>query len=122
MPLLLQNFKAEFFKALAHPVRIRLLEALRVPKCVGELQLLLNMDQSSISQQLGILRSRNLLYTRKEGTSVYYSVRDPMLFDLLDAAQAIFTNQLADTRQLLAENDLDKGLDLARSCLIKNLD
>jgi DNA-binding transcriptional ArsR family regulator len=109
MPYTLQNFKAEFFKALAHPVRIRILEVLRdSEKSVTEIQSLLELDQSTVSQQLSILRSKSLLQSRKSGTSVFYSVRDPMLFDLLDIARSIFNNQLIDTQELLFLLDNEK--------------
>lgn len=104
MAYILQNFKAEFFKALAHPVRICILEALRdSEKSVSELQNLLGLDQSAVSQQLSILRTKGLIYGRKNGTSVFYSVSDPMLFNLLDVARAIFNNQLIDTKNLLSQ-------------------
>jgi ArsR family transcriptional regulator len=104
MPYALQNFKAEFFKALAHPVRIRILEVLRESeKSVSELQVRLDLDQSGVSQQLSILRTKGLIHGRKDGTSVFYSVSDPMLFDLLDVARTIFNNRLIDTRDLLSQ-------------------
>lgn len=104
MPDALQNFKAEFFKALAHPVRIKILENLRdTEKSVTELQALLGIDQSGVSQQLSVLRAKGLIIARKNGTSVYYSVKDPLLFQLLDVARAIFNNQLIDTKTMLSQ-------------------
>ena len=104
MPYTLQNFKAEFFKALAHPVRIRILEVLREgEKNVTEIQALLELDQSSVSQQLSVLRGKDLLQTRKSGTTIFYSARDPMIFDLLDIARSIFNNQLIGTQELLSQ-------------------
>jgi ArsR family transcriptional regulator len=100
----LQTFKSEFFKALAHPLRIRILEALRdSEKNVTELQNILATDQSSVSQQLAVLRSKNLIIARKNGTNVYYNVRDPLIFELLDVARQIFNNHLIDTRDLLSK-------------------
>jgi ArsR family transcriptional regulator len=108
----LRRFKAEFFKALAHPGRIKMLEALRDgEKTVAELQALLDDDEpSSASQHLSILRMRGMVVGRKEGTSVYYSVRDPLLFDLLDFARRIFNNQLSHTRDTLRSLDEDPPL------------
>jgi ArsR family transcriptional regulator len=104
MPNTLQTFKAEFFKALAHPLRIKILEALRESeKSVTELQNILECDQSGVSQQLAILRAKSLITARKNGTSVFYKVHDPLLFDLLDVARAIFNNQLIDTKDLLSQ-------------------
>ena len=100
----LQRFKADFFKALAHPLRIRVLERLRVREhSVQELQAALGLDQSTVSQQLAVLRSKNVVGARKEGTTVRYAVRDPLVGDLLDVARRIFNNQLAGTRTLLRE-------------------
>jgi DNA-binding transcriptional ArsR family regulator len=98
------RFRAEFFKALGHPVRIVLLEALRTAeKSVGELQAQLSLEQSTVSRQLGILRARGIVDDRKEGTTVYYRVRDPMIQQLLETARAIFNNHLVDTQDLLQQ-------------------
>jgi ArsR family transcriptional regulator len=99
----LGRFKAEFFKALAHPGRIKILEALRAgEKTVGELQALLDDEPASASQQLAILRLRNIVVGRKEGNNVFYSVRDPLIFRLLDVARDIFNNHLMDTQDTLS--------------------
>ncbi len=87
----LQRFKAELFKALAHPNRIRILELLRDgEKSVSQLQLELAVEGSTVSQQLAILRMKNLVDTRKVGNLIYYRLRDPQVNDLLDAARRIF--------------------------------
>ncbi|MBI2216294.1 MAG: helix-turn-helix transcriptional regulator [Candidatus Rokubacteria bacterium] len=100
----LQVFKADFFKALAHPLRIRVLELLRAgEKSVQELQQALGVDQSTVSQQLAVLRRQSIVSARKEGTSVRYAVRDRRVSDLLDVARAIFDNQLVGTQTLLRE-------------------
>lgn len=104
MPQSLQTFKAEFFKALSHPARIRILEALRDgEKSVTQLQADLGMDQSAVSQQLSVLRGKGLLHANKVGTSVFYSAADPLLYDLLDVARAIFNNQLIETSDVLRQ-------------------
>jgi DNA-binding transcriptional ArsR family regulator len=100
----LQAFKAEFFKALAHPVRIRLLEVLRDgERSVQELQAVLALDQSAVSQQLAILRAKHVVTARKEGTTVRYTVRDARVGDLLDVARAIFNAQLSGSQSMLRE-------------------
>jgi DNA-binding transcriptional ArsR family regulator len=100
----LHRFKAEFFKALGHPARLVILEQLRTgQKSVNELQAVLGIDQSSVSQQLAVLRNKNIVESRKEGTTVYYTVRDPMIFQLLDIARAIFNNHLIDTQAMLQQ-------------------
>jgi ArsR family transcriptional regulator len=96
--------KAEFFKTLGHPARIRVLEVLRDGECsVGELIPAVGIEPSHLSQQLGILRRANILQVRKEGATVRYSVADPRIFDLLEVARAILTSSLAGSGQLLAE-------------------
>jgi DNA-binding transcriptional ArsR family regulator len=100
----LQSFKADFFKALAHPIRIRVLELVRTrDRSVQELQATLGLDQSTVSQQLAVLRAKNVVTARKEGTTVRYAVRDPLVGDLLDVARRIFNNQLTGTRTMLRE-------------------
>ena len=98
----LQAFKAAFFKAMAHPVRIRILELLvRQDRTVQELQEALQVGQPVVSQQLAVLRANNIVSGTKRGVSVRYSVRDPLVGDLLDVARGIFNNHLVDTQDLL---------------------
>ncbi|MCH1642676.1 metalloregulator ArsR/SmtB family transcription factor [Paenibacillus timonensis] len=98
----LQQFKAEFFKALAHPMRIRILEVLSEgERNVNELQAILGSEGSAVSQQLAVLRAKNLVNTVKEGTTVVYSLRDPLLKDLLAVARQIFDNHLVESISLL---------------------
>jgi ArsR family transcriptional regulator len=100
----LQGFKAGFFRALAHPVRIQILELLvSGERSVQELQEALGLEQPVVSQQLAVLRSNNIVVGRKEGVSVRYAVRDPLIGDLLDTARQIFNNQLVGTRDLLRQ-------------------
>lgn len=98
----LQVFKAEFFKALAHPLRIRMLEILLSgEKSVADLQNELGVDQPIVSQHLAVLRSKNIVSARKEGTTVLNAVRDPLLADLLEVARRIFGNQLIGSQNML---------------------
>jgi DNA-binding transcriptional ArsR family regulator len=98
----LRQFKADFFKALAHPVRIAILELLRDgPRSVGELQELTGSAGSSISQQLAVLRGRGIVAAERAGTTVNYHVADAELFALLDAARQIFYAHLSDNAELL---------------------
>jgi DNA-binding transcriptional ArsR family regulator len=104
----LRQFKAEFFKALAHPMRILLLELLRDgPLSVGQLQLAVGAPASSISQQLAVLRARNIVATERRGTTVIYAVRDPEMFELLDAARRLMNRHLSDAIDLLRLVDAD---------------
>jgi DNA-binding transcriptional ArsR family regulator len=100
----LQSFKAEFFKALAHPIRIRILEILvRGERSVHELQEALGIDQPTVSQQLAVLRAKNIVEARKDGTAVWYTVRDVSIQELLEIARRIFDNHLIGTQTMLRD-------------------
>jgi len=104
MPRSLQIFKADFFRALAHPVRIRILEVLGTgAHNVQELQEALGLDQPLVSQQLAILRAKNIVTTRKVGTTVQYALSDRLITKLLSVAREIFNNHLVDTQTMLKE-------------------
>jgi DNA-binding transcriptional ArsR family regulator len=100
----LQRFKSEFFRALAHPIRIKILEVLlQGERSVQELQDILKVDQPVVSQQLAVLRAKNIVTGRKEGTSVRYLVCDPLIGELLAVARRIFNNHLVGSQGLLRE-------------------
>ena len=100
----LQTFKAQFFRALAHPVRIKILEILvRGGRTVQELQEALGLDQPIVSQQLVVLRNQHIVAAQKEGLFVRYRLRDPLVGELLDVARQIFNNHLSNTRGMLRE-------------------
>ena len=100
----LQTFKAQFFRALAHPTRIRMLEILvRGGRTVQELQEALALDQPIVSQQLAVLRNQGIVSAQKEGSSVRYTLRDPLVGGLLDLARRIFNNHFDNTQGLLRE-------------------
>ena len=100
----ISEFTAEFFKALSHPLRVRILDGLRGGEVgVNDLSIRLNVEQSTLSQQLAILRKSNIVLGRKESQNVYYSVRDPAILRLLDEARQIFNNHLIDIRDLLSQ-------------------
>jgi DNA-binding transcriptional ArsR family regulator len=106
----LHEFKADFFKALASPTRIRILERLRLGEAtVGELQRALDLDQSAVSQQLAVLRRQGIVDAAKHGATVRYRVHDETLFQLLDAARAMFDNRLTKTQALLRQLRAEGG-------------
>jgi ArsR family transcriptional regulator len=103
---MLQVWKADFFKALAHPARIKMLEYLRQgEKTAGEILEALNLEQSNGSQHLAVLRNRNIIVARRDGTNVFYSVRDPMLYQILDLLRQYFHEHLSEMRGLLEALD-----------------
>ncbi len=104
------QLKAEFFKTLGHPARIRILELLHDgERSVGELVRLVGLEPSHLSQQLGLLRRANIVQARKEGATVLYSVSDKQIFELLDVAKRIMTTSLSETAGLLAELDAERA-------------
>ena len=106
----LSEAKADLFKALAHPARIRSLEVLAEgERSVSELQPLVGIELSHLSQQLGVLRRAGLVTTRREGSSVVYAIKDPLLVDLLAVARRLLLGSLSETRDLLSEVQADVG-------------
>lgn len=91
---------------LGHHVRVRIVELLRDGELtVGELQAKLEIDSSGASQHLGAMRRQGLLESRRDGTSVYYRVRDPRIFQLLETARQLIGSHLEETQALLGELD-----------------
>lgn len=96
--------KAEFLKALGHPLRIRALELMvEGEKSVGEMIVITGAEPSHLSQQLGILRAAGVLVSRREGSTVYYTVRDPRIFHLLATAKEILATSLETSNGLLSD-------------------
>jgi DNA-binding transcriptional ArsR family regulator len=97
-------FKAEFFKALANPLRIAIIDTLRNgERGVNEIASTLHVEQAVISTQLQTLRSKQIVKFRKEGSYAYYYIADPAIFTLLDDAAEIFQNRLIDLKDMLAD-------------------
>jgi ArsR family transcriptional regulator len=106
----ISEMKAELFRALGNPGRIRILEQLvQGERSVGELQPLVGLESSHLSQQLGVLRRANLVLSRKEGSQVFYSVRSALMADVLAAAKQLLISSLADTQSLLADLEGESG-------------
>jgi DNA-binding transcriptional ArsR family regulator len=105
----LQTLKAEFFRALAHPTRIRLLEVLVIipESSVQDLQRRLGIDQPIVSQQLARLRASGIVVAHRRGAATRYSVTDPLLKDLLAVANLILNRRLVGVRSLLRELNRD---------------
>ena len=100
----ISEIKADLFKALAHPARIRILEVLSDgERSVGELQPLVGIELSHLSQQLAVLRRARLVASRKEGASVIYAVKDELMIELLQVAKRLLINSLSETTGLLAD-------------------
>ncbi len=94
--------KADFFRVLGNPARVRILQLLRDgERSVGALQEALELDSSAVSQHLAALRRQGLVASRREGTSVYYRVSDPRTLQLLELARAIIASTLEQNQALL---------------------
>jgi len=100
----ISELKAELFKALAHPARVRILELLsEAEHTVGEMQPLVGLEPSHLSQQLAVLRRAGVVTSRKHGAAVVYSLRDPEITDLLALAKRLLINSLARSQGLLTD-------------------
>ena len=96
------RLKAEFFKALGHPLRIRVLELLAEgERSVAELLAEVGAEQSHLSQQLGILRRAGFVVSRREGASVVYSVADERIAELLAVSRQMLIDMLTASRDEL---------------------
>src|SRR5581483_9861236 len=100
----LRRFKAGIFKVLAHPTRLHIIETLRDGEIsVGAILDHVRVEQANLSQHLSILRQNHLVMTRKEGNQVLYSLRDPLLIDVLDAMRQYFQRYFEDSIQMLKQ-------------------
>lgn len=98
------RLKADFFKTLGHPARIRILEVLRDGnQSVGELASKVGVEPSHLSHQLAVLRRAGVVHGSKSGTAVIYTVPDPRVFQLLEVAKQILTGSLSAHQAVLAE-------------------
>ncbi|MFJ8622504.1 ArsR/SmtB family transcription factor [Kitasatospora sp. NPDC093550] len=104
MPVPLYQAKAEFFRTLGHPVRIRVLELLQDgPRPVRELLAEIEVEPSNLSQQLAVLRRTQLVTATREGNTVVYALSTPDVAELLRAARRILTELITDQGVLLTE-------------------
>ncbi|MBD0688257.1 ArsR/SmtB family transcription factor [Streptomyces sp. CBMA123] len=98
----LYQLKAEFFKTLGHPARIRVLELLSEREyAVAEMLPEVGIEASHLSQQLAVLRRSNLVATRREGSTVYYRLTNPQVAELLRVARTILSGVISDQAELL---------------------
>lgn len=99
------EFKADFFKALANPLRIRILDELRGGELtVTEIKDLIgDVELPNVSQQLSILKGKNIVSARKQGNNTFYSCNDVTIFTVLDVAKQVFENHLIDIQRTLKQ-------------------
>ncbi|MFD8634309.1 ArsR/SmtB family transcription factor [Streptomyces sp. NPDC059533] len=104
MQVPLYQAKAEFFRMLGHPVRIRVLELLQHgPVPVRELLNVIEIEPSNLSQQLAVLRRSGIVISIRDGSNVSYALAGGDVAELLRAARCVLTELLAGQNSLLAE-------------------
>jgi DNA-binding transcriptional ArsR family regulator len=100
----LYQLKADFFKTLGHPARIRILELLSDREyAVSEMLPEVGVEPANLSQQLSVLRRAGLVTARREGLSVSYTLTSPRVAELLAVARAILTGVVAGQAELLED-------------------
>src|SRR5690606_355582 len=98
--------KAELFKSLAHPARIRVLEVLSGgERPVGELAQLIDLEKSHLSHQLGVLRRAGVVATRRDGASIYYSLKDGRMSQIIAIAREMIIAGLRESQDMLQRLD-----------------
>ena len=106
----LRRFKAGIFQALAHPTRIAIIELLRdegdVP--VTTVYERLGLEQANVSQHLAVLRAKHLVIARKDGSQVFYSLRDRVIGKVLDLMRRYFHAHLEESLELLEDMRTDE--------------
>jgi ArsR family transcriptional regulator len=104
VPVPLYQAKAEFFRMLGHPVRIRVLELLQDgPLPVRDLLASIEVEPSNLSQQLAVLRRSGIVTSSRDGSTVVYQLAGGDVADLMRAARRILTEMLAGQKELLEE-------------------
>jgi len=104
MSTTLHLLKSEFFRVLAHPTRIRILEQLvQGERTVHDLQTLLVLDQPIVSQHLSVLRGRGVVMVRRQGTQAYYTLTSPLVAEVLRVSREFLNRQLSESRSMLRE-------------------
>lgn len=98
----IQEMRAAVFNALAHPLRIKILEKLREgPCCVCNIIPCVGGEQSNVSHHLAILRKSNIVRSEKRGIEVWYEVTDPTIFDILDLMSSCVLTNLKRSKNIL---------------------
>ena len=112
MPDALRQFKATIFQALAHPTRIAVLELLRDKELpVSVIVERLGLEPANASQHFAVLRAKHIVTSRKEGSQVFYIVRDPLIIEILDIMRRYFQVHLEESLSLLKETEREEAAD-----------
>jgi DNA-binding transcriptional ArsR family regulator len=112
-PVPVENASSDAFQALAHPTRIAIIELLGDRELsAGDLIERLAIEQANVSQHLAVLRSRQLVVSRKTGNKVFYSIRDPILLEVLALMRSYFQKHLAEAMAMLEEINAPSAKDV----------
>lgn len=96
------KIKADFLKCLAHPARLAVIEYLKSREAsVGQIVSALRLEQSGISKHLSLLRQAGIVTSRQEGVTVYYSIRDRDIFQVLRPIAQILRKRLKESQEVL---------------------
>ena len=107
----LRQFKASIFQALSHPTRIAIVEQLREGELsAGEIVERIAIEQANVSQHFAVLRAKHIVTARKEGNQVFYSVRDPLLIEVLDTMRRYFQAHIGEAMSLLQEIEAEEQI------------
>jgi len=102
LQIALRRFKADVFQVLAHPTRIHIIEVLGQGEMpVGAIVEQIGVEPANASQHLALLRNKGLVTTRKDGNQVFYSLRDPLLSEVLDTMKRYFRAHLQESLAML---------------------
>lgn len=108
----LREYKANIFRALAHPARVGIVEQLRFGELsVAELCQRLALEQANASQHLAVLRARHIVLTRKAGNQTFYRLRHETMGQLLDLLRAFFTENLEEALDVLRDAQAEESLE-----------
>jgi DNA-binding transcriptional ArsR family regulator len=99
--MFLSEKQAEISKTLAHPIRLAILHTLKDgEKTVNELTQTIGASQSNISQHLALMRQRQIVKTRKDGSNVYYRVASPKISKACDMVRAVLLEQISNKNKI----------------------
>lgn len=100
----LRKFKAEIFQLLAHPTRLHMVECLgRAEMTVSQILEEVKVEPANASQHLAVLRARGVVSSRKQGNKVFYTLRNPLLAQVLQLMRQYFKAHVEDEMAALRE-------------------
>jgi ArsR family transcriptional regulator len=100
------RLQADICKTLADSNRLMIIHELRQgEKSVGQLVSILGLPQSNVSRHLAVLRERDIVFTRRKGTAIYYSLDNPKIGKACDLVREVLESHLAQSQALLSSLD-----------------